>query len=142
MTFEHGDLKVGSQCEYCYERIRADYDGDDDYWFEDYRTSHCQGDQCTPHEPYYCSHCMSDDCLKEGKSVNNFDPWVNQQYFTTDASMVEHEKEHEMNDISGFGMITPCNGSEYGDIENVDPEILKLLQYGTLTAKGNPRKRR
>ena len=33
------------------------------------------------------------------------------------------------------------NGSEYGNIENVDPEILKLLQYGTLTVKGNPRRR-
>ena len=79
MTYEHGDLKVGSKCEYCNQRIEEDYKGDDDYWFEDYRNSCCQGDQCTPHEPYVCSHCMSDDCLKEGKSLNNADPWVNEQ---------------------------------------------------------------
>ena len=142
MTYEHGDLKVGSKCEYCNQRIEEDYKGDDDYWFEDYRNSCCQGDQCTPHEPYVCSHCMSDDCLKEGKSLNNADPWVNEQYFTNDASMVEHEKEHEMNDINGFGMITPMRGMDYGDIEETDPMILKLLQYGTLTTNGNPRRRK
>ena len=140
MTFEHDDLKVGSQCEYCKQIIMKNYDGDDDYWFEDYRTSHCQGDQCTPHEPYYCSHCMFDDCLKDGKSVNNFDPFVKEQYFTTDASMAEHNAEHEMNDVNA-GMY-PANGMDYGHIEETDPMILKLLKHGTLTEKGNPRKRR
>jgi hypothetical protein len=140
MTYEHGDLKVGSQCEYCNQLIEKDYDGDDDHWFCDYRTSHCQGDQCTPHEPYYCSHCMSDDCLKDGKSVNNFDPFVKEQYFTTDASMAEHTYEHEMDDVNA-GMY-PASGMDYGEIEETDPMILKLLKHGTLTEKGNPRKRR
>ena len=38
-------------------------------------------------------------------------------------------------------VVTAMNCSEYGNIENVDPEILKLLQYDTLTVKGNPRRR-
>ena len=119
-----------------------EHKGNDDYWFEGYRDSHCKGDQCTPHEPYVCSHCMGDECLKEGKSINNKDPWVNEQYFTTDASMAEHEREHEMNDVTGFGMITPMRGMDYGTIEETNPMILKLLRHGTLTAKGNPRRRK
>ena len=142
MTYEHKDLKIGSKCEYCLQYIEEDFDGDrDDYeYYSNYRTSHCQGDYCTPHEPYYCSHCMFDDCLKDGYSVNNADPWVKEQYFTTSASLEEHTTEHENEDVNAG--IYPARGMDYGDIEETDPMILKLLKHGTLTAKGNPRNRK
>lgn len=137
MAYDHSDLEVGSVCEECGVYIHNNPDTSDDYWFEEYRNSHCQGDSATPHDPYVCGQCMDDCCKKEGMSVNGFDPYVKEQYFTNDASMEEHDKEHDYHYFGDIHHVSPMSS-----FDEVPDFILKLLKYGALTEKGNPRRRR